>query len=222
MPYSPNPHKYPPEMEQILHALMMGKTDGMRLPCDTIAEAFSRKTQLQCYFAAVERHAKELHELMLRTRTRSLAGKGKDAHIAQAAELEYREAEQLTALWEARALATHKWQVGMQRTPPVVFVSPRKVSARFAESVALALGGGAQQAQQQDWKLNEIVDGCVEFIINNTLPSWWPTTIDPALPTALSQALGAVFPDEAARALATAQSLVMLRKAAGIVPQPTG
>ena len=219
MPYSKNPHKYPPEMEQLLAALMTGKYEQLMLECDTPQEAASRRVMIQTYFRAVERHAQELIDASNKVRQRLISAKNATGIGKADVEAEYREASALATTWEQRSMAAMKWMVKMDGCR--VLIERRTVSAGFSKSLSQALASQitnthAAAPARKPTEMDTAVDDGLHYVMKGVPPHWWPAHINPNAEAAqradlLSTVLVEVFGEAADRLYDTTMQLVMLK-----------
>lgn len=126
MPYSKDPAKYPTELQLLPELLDRMKTDKLRIPTSGRSEAHSRRTQIQAYFSAVDRKAKEMRVLADRergnrlkaaqlaqpTRTNAPVSMPKERALAiRDTEGDIFDAEAAAKTWEDRAKTCNGWMV---------------------------------------------------------------------------------------------------------------
>lgn len=149
MPYSKNPHKYPPEMLQLLEYLRGRPPEAVRIGCQTLPEANSRKVMIQSFFRAVELHAEEQARLLANLRSKASTAAGRSDYAAADTTEEYRMAKAVAETWEDRAYVARQWMVKTDPNPPVVVVQRRGVDGTFGDSLRALLGGAQAQAPAQ-------------------------------------------------------------------------
>lgn len=135
MPYSKNPHKYPPEMLMLLEALRKSPETALRFPCTYRPEANSRKVMIQSYFRAVEREAEEQARLLVGARAKASNAAERRDRAAQATTEEYELVKGVCATWEERAFIARQWMVKVEDAPLAVVVQRRALEGSFGDSL---------------------------------------------------------------------------------------
>ena len=124
MPYSRNPDKYPLEIQQLPQLLRNARQDAYDIAARDLSEAKGRRTQIQAFFAAVERRAAEMRQLAGRAAANSDAGA-------------------IAEVWEDRARTVAGWMVRVIEpqagltTVPLVQIA-RRTTGDFGKALANA------------------------------------------------------------------------------------
>lgn len=124
MPYSKDPAKYPPMLQELPALLARTTMTEVRIPAQDRREANTRRVQIQSYFSALGHKARECRALAQREadkrlKAAQLASNTREATRASAAREEairitkddIHEAEAVARVWEDRADTVAGWMV---------------------------------------------------------------------------------------------------------------
>lgn len=172
MPYSSNPLMYPPELLTLVSLLEKTQKTSILIAVESRSEALSKRTQIQAFFSALGKKAKEYRALADRTNDKrlkaaQLAAPTKDhtappiarEKIIKSVEEDSQDAKALAGLWEDRYETATKWMVRTKETPEGWHVElakrtmgdfAGKMFAAFKDEAKPAVTDGAPSTAQLD------------------------------------------------------------------------
>ncbi len=148
MPYSKNPHKYPPELEGLLQ-LLAKRREPLTIQCESPNEAMGKRIMIQSYFRAVAAHSEELSVASVRLRAKPAARgeAGKGLLDTGPLAMDVAVAVELADRWEGYAQTSHQWMVGVDKAKAQVILKPRTLEGSvFGDSLLQVLQGAADSA----------------------------------------------------------------------------